>query len=452
MALPADLRKLFGQGGVGQQLLVWAVLQQVVGAVLAPELMELQRGVNALLQSTPLTPEQLAEMVVRHIVDVGDAEAYAKQSGITPSDFQRLVQSAGEGPAPGDLAEALRRGIIPERGAGPASTSFEQGMAESHLRDKWADTLKRLAVREPTPADALEALLEGQLPLEEARSLYQRFGGDLEHFEWLFNSRGSAPTPLEASEMARRGIIPWEGEGPGATSFHQAFLEGPWRNKWEPSFRQLAEYRPPPRSIVAMLRSGAIDDQKALELFRDNGVPQDLAVAMVHEAHAGKLASSRDLAKSDIDALYFDQLINADEADEFYRALGFDATETPWLRALVDVRRSIAARNGAISRVRAQYVARHIDRTTVVNALNTLRVPSAQQQDLLATWDIERDSNVKVLSAAEIASAYFYGVIDQGRATAELVAIGYSQWKAWILLSVRKHATQPNQPAMDPLT
>jgi hypothetical protein len=52
--------------------------------------------------------------------------------------------------------------------------------------------------------------------------------------------------------MANRGIIPWSGSGPRSTSFEQAFLEGPWRNKWLGPFRKAAEYFPPPRTITAM--------------------------------------------------------------------------------------------------------------------------------------------------------------------------------------------------------
>jgi len=142
-----DLGKIFGKGSVAEQLVVWGVLSESLTAALGPAFQILAREANKVLPTSPLTPEQLADMVVRHIVELGPGSDYARESGIAPADFTRLVQSAGEGLAPGDLAEALRRQIIPENGTGPDSVSFEQGLAESHVRDKWAATIKRLAIR-----------------------------------------------------------------------------------------------------------------------------------------------------------------------------------------------------------------------------------------------------------------------------------------------------------------
>jgi hypothetical protein len=438
---------LFKAGPVAEQLLVWGVVNQLLGTVLAPPLAFVQRGVNSEMQATPLTPADLADMVVRHIVTMQEGTDYAKQSGIAPSDFGRLVESAGEGPAPGDLAEALRRGIIPATGTGPAATSYEQGLAESHLRDKWAAVTKALAVKEPSPGDALDALLKGQLDHDTALGLYERFGGDPAHFSWLFDAQGSAPTPLEASEMANRRIIPWDGQGPDVVSYEQAFLEGPWRDKWSGPYRRLAEYKPPARTIVALVRSGAATDQQALQWFQDLGMSQELAAAQLADAHHQRLQASKELAKGDVEALYLDQLISAQDATTMLRALGYSPEEAAWLLQMQDVKRAVRAVTAAIGRIQSLYVAHKIDKTTAVGALDALRVPSAQRDDLLATWDIERGANIKVLTATEIASAYFYAIIDQGTATGELMDIGYTERDAWILLSVRKHNPQPNPPA-----
>lgn len=444
------LTKLFGKNGPAEQLLVYGLLQQLLGAVLAPELEMVTRGVNELLQSTPLSPADLAEMVVRHIVSSDVGESYAKQSGVAPSDFARLVQMAGDAPAPGDLAEALRRGLIEERGAGPHATSFEQGIAEGRLGDKWREMIKQLSVREPTPADALDALLQGQLEDSDARQKYERFGGDPEHFTWLFNARGSAPTPLEASQMANRGIIPWDGTGPDATSYLQAFLEGPWRNKWAEPYRKLAEYHPPARTIVAMVRSGALSDEQAVSFFKELGMSQELAEASLRDAHHQKTQAVRELSLSMVQQLYRDQVISKADAKTMLAADRYTDEEQDFILQLEDVRRAVAAVNSAIGRVHSLYVARKIDKGQASNALDRLTVPPGQRDDLLATWLIERGANVKTLTAAEIASAFHYKVIEQDEAMAELVADGYTPRDAWILLSVREHAKLDNEPAPGP--
>jgi len=445
--MAASLGDLFRKGGIGEQLVVWDVLGVVLSTVLAPAMQLLTREVNKVLPGTPLTPAQLSDMVVRHIVEMAAATAYARESGIDETDFERMVQSAGEGPAPGDLAEALRRGIIQETGAGADETSFEQGLAESHLRDKWAPVVKLLAVREPTPADALRALLQGQIEEQRARDLYQRFGGDPQHFDWLFDSEGSAPTPLEAISMANRGIIPWDGRGPDTVSYEQAFLEGPWRDKWADPYRAFGTYVAPPRTVTALVRSGALTDQQAIAEFQKQGMTREMATAMLTDAHHVKTAAHRDLARGDILGFYRDGVVSRDDATAMLGAMGDTKEDVALLLDLEDVRREVAAVNGAISRVHGYYVARRIEAADASNDLDALRVPAAQRDQLLATWEVERASNLKTLSAAEITSAFFYNLIDQETAQQLLVADGYSPGAAWILLSVRKHTPLPNPPA-----
>ena len=441
-----NLGGLLGENSAARQLVVWQVLAQLIGAVMAPQLELLQRRVNKLLPSTPLSPEQLADMTVRHIVDLAGATSYARESGIQDADFKRLVEQAGEGLGVQQLAEALRRQFIPEGGTGPDVVSFEQGIAESHVFDKYGPLIKRLATADPTPADALDALLEGQLTEDVARDLFTRFGGNPDHFKWLFNTRGSAPTPLELSEMANRGIIPWDGEGPDVVSDHQGFLEGPWRNKWEEPYRQLAVYRPPARTIVAMIGHGSITDDQALSWFRDLGLDQVTAQAMLTDAHHQKLQATKDLAKGDVEQLYQDQVITPEQATQMLRDLDYSAEEAAFILQLVNVRQAVALENQATSRIHTLYVARKLAKQDASTALDALSVTPARRDQLFAAWDVERDNNVKVLTAAEIASAYFFHIIDQDTATQELQAIGYDERDAWILLSVRMHGPQPNPP------
>jgi hypothetical protein len=127
-------------------------------------------------------------------------------------------------------------------------------------------------------------------------------------------------------------------------------------------------------------------------------------------------------------------------------ALDYTPEEIDWLLAMQDLKRTVAADNSAISRVRAVYVAHKITRAEALAALDDLRVPHQQRDELVATWDIEAQVNVKTLSAAEIASALYYGIVDQATAMAELGAIGYTPLDAWILLSVRLHKPLPDRP------
>jgi hypothetical protein len=194
------------------------------------------------LTAALLSPADAADAVVRNFITLPHGEDIAGKQGVDKATFAVLTHLAGDAPGPQQLAEALRRGAIPAAGKGAASTSFEQGIAEGRLADKWAPVIKALSQLWPTPVEALNATLKGQVTLEQGKALYTRLGGDPEFFQVLYNTQGEAPTPLELIEMANRGYIPWGGTGPEVVSYAQGFKEGHWRNKWQPVYAKFARY------------------------------------------------------------------------------------------------------------------------------------------------------------------------------------------------------------------
>jgi hypothetical protein len=444
------LSDLFGGGGAVEQLFVWGVVNQVVSQVMGPTMNLITQKVNADNPTIPLSPADLAQLVVRGYISNDDGQATSRLSGITGTDFNHLVSIAGEAPAPGDMATALRRGIISESGTGAESTSFEQGIREGHLANKWIPVIKALAVQWPSPTDALDALLEGQVSEADGRALYERFGGDPDYFTMLFNTRGSAPTPDEAATMANRGIIPWSGTGPGSTSFEQAFLEGPWRNKWLKPYQDAAQYYPPPRTITAMLKNGSLTVTQAMTLLQQQGLSQELAAAYVHDAQLSQNQNDRDLTVSQVLDMYEAQLISPGDAKGLLQALNYSADNAALLLAYKDLQRAIATTNTAVSRLATLYIGHKINRDTAISGLNALNVPSAQVQEIIGLWDLQASVNVKTLSESQIVDAWYYKVITQDEAQQELQGIGYTPFDAWILLSNKNKQPLPNQPAPGP--
>lgn len=445
--MAADLGKLFGRGSVAGQLIEWAVLQQVIGAVLAPELELLTREVNKLLQATPLTPEQLADMVVKGHVSETDAEAYAKESGLAPADFRRLVDDGGEPPGLEFLLQAFRRGFIERAGKGAESTSLEQGIRESRLKDKWIDLVERMRLVPIPVADAVDAVVEGQISYSEGEKIAYYGGVSADDFRVLFNTRGRPPSPVELVELVRRGFIPLQGSGPDVTSLQQGIFEGATKDKWEPAYEHLVEALPPPRTVTALLRAGTITDAQAMTWFQQSGLSQTAAQAYTDDAHHQKLAASKAVSLSLIEQLYHDQVISAQDATTYLTAERYTAQEIAWLLQVQDLKRAVTFLNGAIGRVHTLYVVHKIGKAAAVGALDALHVPPAQRDQLLATWDVERTANVKVLTEAQIAQAFFIGLIGQDAAIAELQNQGYQPFDAWLLLSLRMKKALPGRPA-----
>lgn len=490
----AGLGDLFGKNSIFEQLFVWGVLNQVISALGSPYFEQLTQDVNAAHPVAELTPVDLAQLVVREFVTPGQGREAAKRSGIDADRFDQLVELAtprlspadlaqlvvrgfitaesaaaeaqrsgwdvdrlnlltdiaADAPAPGDLAVALRRKIIPEDAASPSTPSFAGGIREGRLGNKWIPMIKALAVQWPTPTDALNALLEGQISEGDARELYQRFGGDLDYFTMLFNSRGNAPTPVEALDLLNRGIITERGTGPASTSYEQAFLEGPWRNKWLEPFLALRRYVTPPRSVVAMVRDGAYTDAQAADALAKSGLDAADITAYLSEAHQVAAATEKDLTQTAVLDLYDARIIAQSEAHGLLVALGYSSDNATYLIELRDLRRSIGAVNTAVSRVHTLYTGHKIKRDAALDLLGRLGVPADQTADLIKTWDLEAGANVKQLTEAQIIAAWDKKVIDDDEAASELISIGYTPYDAWVLMSTKKGEPQPGKPPRGP--
>lgn len=381
------------------------------------------------LSEVPLPAADAALALLRGNISQEKADATAKLNGVSAEDFKILVDNTGEPPSLDALLQLWRRGHL-------STAELEKGIRQSRVRDEWIPAVKQLGIIPPSPADALDAYLKGQIGEGEAKARYDQAGGDPTWFTAAYNAAGEAPSPVQAGEMANRGIIPWTGTGPGVVSFEQAFLEGPWRNKWLKPFREVVEYLPPPRTVTALLNQGAITIAQAQTLLQRQGLSADLAKAYTLESSHTKTAKQRDLTVSNIETLYADQAIDNGTASGMLVALGYDDNEAAFILTTVDFRRISQALSQAVGAVHTAYVNHRIDRSTASTQLDGLDVPSAQRDQLLTVWDNERTTRVRVLTEAQVHSAFKKGLIDEAGAAVRLIQMGYSPEDAAILLQL----------------
>lgn len=445
--MPDGLRSLLTNPTV-QQLFIWSIASAVVQAALEPFLSEVRATINATAPNLRLSPQAAAEAVARGFLEAGRGQAEAAAGGLNAERFGVLVEAARQDLDVGSLVVAMRRGLI-------SRADLEAALRRRGIRAEQIRLVPELAKQDPSPEAILNAYLQGQIEEAEARRLFEKVGGNPEYFTLLFNAQGTAPTPTQALELANRGIIPWSGRGANVVSYEQAFLEGPWRNKWLEPFRALAEYLPPPRTVTAMYREGSISRERAIDLLKKQGLAPDLAAAYLASGTAQKTERQRDLAVGTIRDLYGARLIDRGTAATMLGSLGYDASEADWILALEEVEVARRFLSAALGRIRSLYVARKIDRATAVAALGRLEIPADQQSDILRLWDLELGLAVETLTAAQVAAAFRLDLLDQATAQAELEARGYSPWDAWALLSIAKRTRLPGEPprtAIAPLT
>ena len=429
-----------GIGSVIEQLMLWQVAGQFIGPAIGPVVQAEANIANSAMPNVPLSPADVAEAQLRNVDVPGGAAAEAAMSGVNADRFAVLAQLAGNAPDPGSLAVALRRGIVDQ-------ARFVHGVRQGRLRDEWTDVVQALSVVQPSPESMLAAYLEGQLGEGEARDRYARLGGDPAYFDILYNTQGQAPTPTQALELANRGIIPWSGSGAGVVSYEQAFLEGPWRNKWAASFRALAEYLPPPRTVTAMHKEGSLSTAEATKLLEKQGLTPELAAAYLASSSHQKVAAAKELATTTVLTLYRDRIIPRAVAATFLEAERYTPAQADYILQVEDMRVSERFITAAVGRVHTLYVSHKITATAAMAALAQFGVDNAQAKELADLWGHERAANVRQLTPAQVEAAFGYGIIDQPTAIAQLVDMGYSAYDAWVALSVHAKGPLPDQPA-----
>lgn len=445
-----DWSALFGEGSTARELLVWQVLGQIVSALISPMGDYLTQLINADNPLTPLAPPDLADMVVRNIIDQATAAGIAKRSGVSETDFGLLVVNTGQAPDLTTLLEGWRRKVLPWAGSGPDAISVEQGIREGHLRDKWIPLIQALGTVPIGVADAVDAVVENQISYADGEKYAYQNGLDTASFKILTNTRGNPPSPTELFDLLHRGVIGMDGTGPDATTVTQGLSESALKDKWIPAFEQLATVLPPPRTVTALQRNGTITPQQAYDYYVKSGLDQYTAQQYVEDASHTKTASTKELAVSDIHQLYDDRAIDSPTAAGYLAALNYTDAEAGLIITIWDLHQSVTQTNLAISRIKALYIARKIDVNAAVSALGALGVPGDQQTTLFVIWDIERENTVRLLSESQIVDAWYYLIMTSEEAISELQALGYTAYDAWVLLSVKVKGPIPGQPAGPP--
>lgn len=433
-----------------KQILIWQVLGQIIEPILEPVTIPLRQELLKLHPGQVISVADAVDAYVKGHLTLEQVHDALAQSGIASDTADVLIATAGEPPGLQTLVEWTRRGIIPEQGAGPEAVSLAQGIRDSRIKDKWQQAILAARFDVLSPAQAVAAAVRGNLSYEAAQALAAEAGISLEHFGTMYHNAGNPPSLGELLELYKRGKIPLTGTGPDVLSVEQGVHEGDTKNKWFPAVGELAVYLPPPRTITAMLREGAIAKELAARLLKDQGVDEELVPVYIEAASKGSSATSKELTKSEVLQLYADAVISAATATADLVKLGLSETDAKELVTLQDAKRDRQLSAQVISRIRSLYVKREITEQEATTALRDVGQDQAEITHLLSLWDLERGVPVAHLTGPEIASGVFYEVLSVDEGLAGLRAIGYSAFEAWLALAVRLHgaAKLPPRPPL----
>lgn len=138
-----------------------------------------------------LTPLDFVRAAVQAQMSYSDAREWAHRTGLktdtqlplqtagteaTPDMFGLAFSIAGRPPGPQELGRMANRGIIPWEGTGADARTFQQGIAESDVKTKWTDELRRLEQYVPPPRQVGTLLEHGAITHEQAVKYWEAGG------------------------------------------------------------------------------------------------------------------------------------------------------------------------------------------------------------------------------------------------------------------------------------
>ena len=461
-------------GEVGKQLFVWGVIFAVVNQVGQPYLRDLTYLVNEHNPNVELSPQELADMVVRAIKTQDQATAEAKRSGFTPERFANLVHSAGEPPGIESVLQWYRRGLVPFGKAGPGEVSVANAIATSRIYTYWSTVIKAANVVPIPAAEAVDALVENQIERGTRENVNAAAGGEAvtglppaattfyeimwangltpDQADVLFNTRGNPPSPTELFTLFRRGVIPKTGTGPDKLTVQQGIFEGATKDKWWPTVAELIRQIPSEFYLKLMLTTGTISPALGTKLLQELGYTTEVVSGIVGAATAAQVSTYRKLTESIIVKLYQDLAISRTQAKQFLVDIKFGEAAATFVLQSADLTRVEKALSGAITKIGTRFIAHKLNAQQAAAALAQLDIPASQATALLATWTVERTTTVKLLTATEVVDGWAKGNITLTAAKAYLVSIGYTPFDAWVLLANKTKATAGPEPPRLPTT
>jgi len=368
----------------------------------------------------PLSPADLADMVERNILDQPTAEGIAAQSGLNSYQFDLLVKDTGEPYGVIDALRLWREGRI-------SDDELQVVVYYSRVRDQFLDDLHLLAYSSMSPADALELALKEIVDHDTAQGFFVRGGGMADQFDNLLAGAGNPPGVEASLNLWNHGLLT---EDEVDTIIAHSRINPMFTDE----VKLLRHHFLGAFQIHQALQAGAITADTATEWMIANGYDAAQAAAFATAGAAARPTAPGHLSATMISELYQARYLTLAQATTALENLQWPDADIPVFLELADARRALTLTNTGVRRVATAYLAKRLTDDEARADLVDLQIPTEAIDDYLATWKIERATEIKMLSAAQVGALAKKGFIEPTDAVTRWVAMGYSAEDAGLLL------------------
>jgi hypothetical protein len=380
-----------------------------------------------------LTPADLAMARQQGFINDQEQHAHTIIQGLTVGDADLLFEMSGLPPGAEQMIELWRRGLIDE-------ARVRQALIEGHIKIKYADDVLKLKMQPLSASIAAEALIRQRIPESQAIAIAEKNGITQEDFLLWSNMLGRPIATGQALQLARRGEFTF-------TQFKEAVARSDVRTEYADDLWKLRRVIPPLFQVSRLLAAGSIPRSLGVKYIMEDGYDAELAHAIADAAGKHKTAKTRDLAATQIDALYESGLETRKWAIDALIGLGYDANEAEWHLELLEAKRLLAALQSDLSLIHRSYVNHKITEEQAQQNLDKLQMRTEARDLLLQTWTNERTHNIARLTNAQIGMALKHANMPRAEAVRRWQENGYplddAQWLADIALKTPHGAVSP---------
>lgn len=394
----ADLEVLLQRGGIPNQF--WGAIAQT--------------------RNGPVSVADAALGVLRGDLTMDDGASIAAQNGFDLDSFNILISNTGEPPGTEQMLEAFRRGFINE-------ATLDRAILQSRVRDEWIPVIKQLRYTPMSVADAVNAVVQNHLTMAQGEQIANFNGLEPQDFDTLYQTAGEPLSRTELQDLYNRGLV-------SEDTLKQGLRESRLKDKYVDVAFDLHQKIIPIYTLQRALRYGGIGQEDAIKIVMEGGYSEQDATLIVNSGSAERLQTYKDKVIAAVQTLYEDGVVTATDAQATITAMGYSGEEAQFIFQSSELRRNANVLHQVINALKSKYLGRHIGRQEVINDMNALGVPAEQRDYLMNLWDIEIGAYTKLLTEAQIVKAATDALITEADGLSRLVALGYSEGDAKLLL------------------
>lgn len=252
-------------------------------------------------------------------------------AGMDPAWIDSAYNANGQAPTPTQALELLNRGIIPERGTGPHSVSYQQSFLEGPWRNKWLEPFLALAEYLPPPRTVTAMYHSGALSHDRAASLLSKQGLAPDLVAAYLAKTATTTAPTE-HHLAKSEITTAYADGLMTKAQALTGLRALKYTEHDAALvLQLVDVRVKTSQLnngVSRVRTlfsgGKLTEQEARNLLHKLGLDADQASAAVQTWHLTQSTSTKVLSASQVEAAVYYQLLRAEDGIRLLMAMGYD--------------------------------------------------------------------------------------------------------------------------------